>query len=225
VNHSLAQGIVNGQEALLIGVGSIRDSAFPAAATAQDIQLPYYEDFPTGRVLYATFDWLENAHEYQATRGVAGQFDEMARGVRNPWGIAIGTVNGKYYILNADNDPAFTPEKNDPNTNNAGDELNEIQIATSYGHPYAYGGQEPSIGAKPPLVNFPDGSVPSGVAIANNKVFVSLQNASMVVKVDLAKGTWTPVLTQVQPYNLFGVGDWLFIADFGGIRVLDARSL
>lgn len=225
VNHSLTTAVVNGQEALLIGVGSVRDSAFPAAGAAQDIQLPYYEDFPTGRILYATFDWLEQQHEYVATRGVAGQFDEFARGVRNPWGMTSGVVNGAFHILAADNDPAFTPEKNDANLSDAGDELNDILQATSYGHPYAYAGQEPAVGAKPPIVIFPDGSVPSGVAIAGGKVFVSLQNAGMIVSVDIAKRTWKPGLTNVQPYNIFGTGNLLYIADFGGIRVMDARSL
>lgn len=225
VNHSLTQAVVNGKEALLIGVGSVRDSAFPGQGMGQDIQLPYYEDFPTGRILYATFDWLDQAHGYEATRGVAGQFDEMARGVRNPWGMTSGMVNGAFHILAADNDPAFTPEKNDANLSDAGDELNDIQIATSYGHPYAYAGQEPAIGAKPPIVVFPDGSVPSGVAIAGGKVFVSFQNTGMIVKVDIAKRTWTPVITDVQPYTIFGVGNLLYIADFGGIRVIDARSL
>lgn len=228
VNASLAQANVNGQEALLIGVGSVRDSAFPAAGAAQDVQIPYYEDFPTGRILYAAFAWLENAHEYNAVHGIAGQFDEMARGVRNPWGMAVGVVNGKTHILAADNDPAFTPEKNDSNPNNAGDELNDIFIASNYGHPFVYGNLDITIGDirfLPPIVVFPDGSVPSGVAIANGKVFVALQNASMIVKVDIARRTFTPVLTNVQPYNLFGTGNLLYVADFGGIRVIDATGL
>lgn len=224
VNHSLAQAVVNGKEALVIGIGSVRDSAFPAAGTAQDVQIPYYEDFPTGRILYATFDWLENAHEYNAVRGVAGQFDEMARGVRNPWGIAVGVVNGSTHILAADNDPAFTPEKNDANPSNAGDELNDIHLATNYGHPFVYGGSEVALGNQPPIVTFPDGSVPAGVAIANGKVFVGLQNAGMIVQVDIARRTFTPVLNNIQAYNIFGTGNLLYIADFGGIRVIDATS-
>lgn len=225
VNSALAQGVVNGQEALLISVGSSRDSAFPAQGTAQDVQLPYYEDFPNGRILYANFSWLETAHEYQATRGVAEQFDELGRGVRNPWGMTAGVVNGQYHVLAIDNDPAFTPEKNDANPADAGDELNDIVLAGNYGHPYVYGGSEAALGYQTPIVTFNDGSVPSGVAIAAGKVFVSLQNASMIVQVDLKTRTYRPVLTGVEPYNLFGVGNLLFIADFGGIRVIDARSL
>lgn len=225
VNSSLAQGVVNGQEALLISVGSIRDSAFPAQGTAQDVQLPYYEDFPNGRILYANWSWVDTAHEYEATRGVAEQFDELARGVRNPWGMAAGVVDGGYHVLAADNDPAFTPEKNDTNPADAGDELNDIVLAGNYGHPYVYGGQEVALGYQTPIVTFNDGSVPSGVAIAADRVFVSLQNAGMIVEVDLKNKTYRPVLTDVQPYNLFGIGNLLYIADFGGIRVIDARSL
>ncbi len=225
VNSSLAQGVVNGKEALLISVGSSRDSAFPAQGTAQDVYLPYYEDFPNGRILYANFDWLESTHEYQATRGMAEQFDELARGVRNPWGMTAGLVDGQYHVLAADNDPAFVPEKNDGNPANAGDELNDIYLAGNYGHPYVYGGSEVALGYQTPIVVFPDGSVPSGVAIAAGKGFVSLQNAGMIVQVDLKKRTYRPVLTGVQPYNLYGVGSLLYIADFGGVHVIDARSL
>ncbi len=218
MNHALATYNLNGQEVLLMAVGSLLDSSFPAAGVPANISEPYYEDFPTGRIDYATFDWLENTHEFVATHGVEGQFDEFARGFRNPWGLTVADVGGQTRILAVDNDPSFTPEKYDADEQNAGDELNEVLWHTQYGHPYVYGGSQP-------IVNFPDGSVPSGVAVAAGKVFVGLHNRSMVVKVDLAKRTWTPVIDGISPFSLFGAGNLLYVADFDGIHVIDASGL
>jgi hypothetical protein len=225
MNHSLAVYNLNGQEVMLMAMGSLLDSSFPCAGCPANIAPPYYEDFPTGRINYATFSWLDSAHNFDAVHGVAGQFDEFARGVRNPWSITVGTVNGQTHILAVDDDPAFTPEKSDNNPANAGDELNDIKQFGNYGHPYVYAGQEPALGAIPPVVVFPDGSVPSGVAIAAGKVFVGLHNASMVVKVDLQKRTYTPVLQGIAPFNLFAVGNSLYVSDFNGIYVIDASGL
>lgn len=225
MNHALAVYTLNGQEVLLMAMGSLWDSSFPGAGLPASRFLPDYEPFPTGRIVYATFDWLNSVNDYVATNGVAGQFDELARGVRNPWGMTVGVVNGQTHILAVDDDPAFTPEKSDGNPANAGDELNDIRLATNYGHPYVYAGQEPALGNTPPIVVFDDGTVPSGVAVAAGKVFVGLTFRSQVVKVDLANRTYTPVLTGISPFNLFGVGNLLYIADFDGVHVIDAGGL
>lgn len=221
MNHALATYNLNGQEVMLMAMGSLLDSSFPGAGVPADIAPPYYEHFPTGRINYATFDWLDNTHDFTANDGVAGQFDEFARGVRNPWSMTVGTLNGQTHILAVDDDPAFTPEKSDDIPNNAGDEVNDIVFGGNYGHPYAYG----MASNIQPIVVFPDGSVPSGVAIAANKIFVSLQNGNMIVKVDLVKRTYTPVITNISPFNLFAVGNLLYVADFDGIHVIDARGL
>lgn len=225
MNHSLALYNLNGKPVMLLAMGSLLDSTFPGQGLAADIAPPYYENFPTGRILYATLDWLNNTHGIDATQGVAGEFDEFARGLRNPWAITVGTLNGQTRVLAVDDDPAFTPEKNDDNPRNSGDELNELRLFGNYGHPYAYAGQEPAVGGIPPGVVFDDGSVPSGVAIAANKVFVGLHNASMVAKVDLQKHTYTPVLEGISPFNLFAIGNTLYVSDFNGIYMIDAGGL
>src|SRR5262249_32893026 len=125
---------------------------------------------------------------------------------------------GQTHIFAIDNDPAFTPEKYDNVPNNAGDELNDIQFHGDYGHPYSYGGGQP-------VVNFNDGSVPSGVAVAAGKIFVGLHDARMVAKVDPVHHTYTPVLQNIEPFNLLGVGNTLYVADFDGIHVIDASGL
>jgi hypothetical protein len=218
MNNSLAQYNLNGQDVLLMGMGSVRDSSFPGQGLPADVAPPYYEEFPTGRITYATFDWLDQQNEYNAVRGVAGQYDELARGIRNPWGMTVGQIGGQTHIYAVDNDPSFTPEKYDANPANAGDELNDIFQATDYGHPFSYGGGQP-------VVNFPDTSVPSGVAIAAGKIFVGLAFRNEVVKVDPVKHTYTPVLEGISPYNLFAVGNLLYVADFNGIYVIDASGL
>lgn len=221
MNNSLAEYNLNGQDVMLMGMGSLWDSSFASAGQPAVHFIPDYEHFPTGRINYATFDWLDNTHDFTANDGVAGQFDEFARGVRNPWSLAVGTVNGKTHIFTVDNDPAFTPEKSDNDPANAGDEVNDIVFGGNYGHPYAYG----MASNIQPIVVFPDGSVPSGVAIAAGKLFVSLQNGGIIAKVDIAKRTYTPVLTNISPFNLFGVGNLLYVADFDGIHVIDASGL
>lgn len=221
MNHALANYTLNGQPVMLMAMGSVLDSSFPGAGVPANIAPPFYEHFPTGRINYATFDWLDNTHDFTANDGVAGQFDEFARGVRNPWSMTVGVINGQTHIFAVDNDPAFTPEKSDNIPNNAGDEVNDIVLGGNYGHPYAYG----MASNIQPIVVFPDGSVPSGVAVAAGKLFVSLQNAAMIVKVDLAKRTYTPVLTNISPFNLYAVGNLLYVADFDGIHVIDARGL
>lgn len=225
MNHSLAEYNVNGQAVMLMGMGSLLDSSFPCEACPANIAPPYYEDFPTGRINYATFDWLNQTDNFVATHGVAGQFDEFARGVRNPWALTVGALNGQTHVLAVDDDPAFTPEKSDKNPANSGDELNDVRQFGNYGHPYAYAGQEPAIGGIPPVVVFEDGSVPSGVAIAANKVFVGLHNANMVARVDIQKRTYTPVLQGISPFNLFAVGNVLYVSDFNGIYMIDASGL
>ena len=225
VNHALAIYPVNGQDALLMAVGSILDSNYDPNSRFAGIQPPWYENFPTGRILYATFAWLDQTHNYQVTQGVAGQFDEYARGFRNPWGMTAGVISGKMHLFAVDNDPAFTPAKKDPKVMASGDEVNDVYPAMDYGHPFAYGGNEPAFGDVPPITNFPKGSVPSGVAVAAGKLFVSLHDGGMVVKVDTVRGTWSPILTNIQPFNLFGYANLLYVADFGGIRVIDASGL
>lgn len=221
MNNSLATYNLNGREVMLMGMGSLWDSSFASAGQPAVHFIPDYEHFPTGRINYAAFEWLDNTHDFTANNGVAGEFDEFARGVRNPWSMAVGTVNGKTHILAVDNDPAFTPEKSDDNPANAGDEVNDIVQFGNYGHPYAYG----MASNIQPIVVFRDGSVPSGVAVAAGKIFVSLQNGNEIVKVDLVKRTYTPVLTNISPFNLFGLGNLLYVADFDGIHVIDARGL
>jgi hypothetical protein len=225
VNHALVKYPVNGQDALLMAFGSILDSNYDPNPRFAGIQPPWYEPFPTGRILYATFSWLDQAHNYQATQGVAGQFDEYARGFRNPWAMTAGEIGGKMHVFAVDNDPALTPAKKDPKVAASGDEVNDVYPAKDYGHPFAYGGNEPAFGDVPPITNFPKGSVPSGVAVAAGKLFVSLHDAGLIVKVDTARGTWTPVMTNIQPFNLFGYDNLLYVADFGGIRVIDAGGL
>jgi hypothetical protein len=223
VNHALVMYPVNGQDALLMAVGSILDSNYDPKFPG--IQPPWYEPFPTGRILFANFAWLDQAHNYQATQGVAGQFDEYARGFRNPWAMTAGVINGTMHVFAVDNDPTFTPAKNDPKVMATGDEVNDVYPAKDYGHPFAYGGNEPAFGDVPPITNFPKGSVPSGVAVASGKLFVALHDGGKIVKVDTVRGTWTPVLTNIQPFNLFGYANLLYVADFGGIRVIDASGL
>jgi hypothetical protein len=225
VNHALAVYPVNGQEALLMAVGSILDSNYDPDPRFAGIQPPWYEPFPTGRILYATFTWLDQTHNYKVTQGVAGQFDEYARGFRNPWAMTAGVIDGKSHVFAVDNDPALTPAKKDSKVVADGDEVNDVYQAKDYGHPFAYGGNEPAFGDVPPITNFPKGSVPSGVAVAAGKLFVALHDGGMIVKVDLQHGTWAPVLTNIQPFNLFGYANLLYVADFGGIRVIDASGL
>lgn len=221
MNSSLVDYNLNGQDVMLMGMGSLLDSSFPGAGLPANIAPPFYEHFPTGRINYATFDWLNNTHDFTANNGVSGQYDEFARGVRNPWSMTVGIINGKTHIFAVDNDPAFTPEKSDSNPANAGDEVNDIVQFGNYGHPYAYG----MASDIQPIVVFPDGSVPSGVAVAAGKLFVSLQNGNMIAKVDTVKRTYTPVITNISPFNLFAVGNLLYVADFDGIHVIDASGL
>jgi hypothetical protein len=223
VNHALVKYQVNGQDALLMAVGSILDSNYDPKYPG--IQPPWYEPFPTGRILYANWSWLDQTSNYQVTQGVAGQFDEYARGFRNPWAMTAGVIDGKTHLFAVDNDPALTAAKQDPKVMATGDEVNDVYPAKDYGHPFAYGGNEPAFGDVPPVTNFPKGSVPSGVAVASGKLFVSLHDAGMIVKVDTVRGTWTPVFTNIQPFNLFGYANLLYVADFGGIRVIDASRL
>ena len=67
MNNGLAVYNLNGQEVLLMSMGSVLDSSFPGAGVPANIAEPYYEDFPTGRINYATFDWLDQQHEYVAS--------------------------------------------------------------------------------------------------------------------------------------------------------------
>lgn len=226
VNHALAIFKLNGQDVLLMAVGSIIDSNYDSPDHLSAIQPPFYEAFPTGRILFANFSWLDSTSNYQVTEGVAGQFDEFARGFRNPWAMTTGKIGGQVHVYAVDNDPAFTPAKSDPAfVTNTGDEVNDVFQAKDYGHPFAYGGTEAAIGDIPPIAGFPKGSVPSGVAVASGKLFVSLHDAGIVVKVDVVRHTWTPVLKQVQAFNLFGNGNLLYVADFSGVHVIDASRL
>ncbi|MGB8644211.1 MAG: hypothetical protein WCF84_03180 [Anaerolineae bacterium] len=226
VNSALISYPVGGQDAVLMSVGSTIDSNYVAVGQPRGWNPPQYEPFPTGRIDYATFAWLDATKNFQATQGAGGQFDEYARGVRNPWAMTAGVVNGAMHILAVDNDPAFIPEKNpsQPGATNSGDELNDIVRGANYGHPFLYGGNEPALGDTPPVARFLNGSVPSGVAIAAGKVFVSLWGRSMIVEVNIATGAWRPVITNIQPFNLYARGNLLYVADYGGIRVIDARG-
>jgi hypothetical protein len=47
----------------------------------------------------------------------------------------------------------------------------------------------------------------------------------MVVKVDLQRRTFTPVIQGISPFNLFALGNLLYVADFDGIHVIDASRL
>lgn len=225
INHALAKYTLNGQEVLLMAVGTMIDSNYDAPQHHSGIFPPYYEDFPTGRILYAPLSWLETTTNYEVKREVPGEVSEFARGFRNPWSITVANLDGQIHVFAADNDPTFTPEKYDSDPQNAGDELTEVFFGRHHGHPYYYAGREPEPDYVPPLVVFPDGSVPSGVAVAAGKIFVALQNSAMIVKADIENHTWTPVLTQINPFNLYGYGDLLYIVDWAGIRVVDARSL
>jgi hypothetical protein len=225
INHALVKYRLNGEDGVLIAVGSRLDSNFDAPRHFSGIQPPYYEDFPTGRILFAPLSWLETVKNYEVREDLPGKVSEFARGVRNPWSMAAGDVGGRTHIFAADNDPSFTPEKMDSDPRNAGDELTEVFQGRHHGHPYFYAGREPEPEYVKPIAVFPDGSVPSGVAIAAGKVFVSLHSAGMIVKVDLATGSWTPVMTDIQAFNLYGYGNLLYILDWSGIRVTDARRL
>ncbi|MFQ5340459.1 MAG: hypothetical protein ACE5F6_02810 [Anaerolineae bacterium] len=225
INHALVKYRLNGEDGVLIAVGSRLDSNFDAPQHFSGIQPPYYEDFPTGRILFAPLSWLETVKNYEVREDRPGEVSEFARGVRNPWSMAAGYIGGRIRVFAGDNDPTFTPEKADDNPQNAGEELTEILQGRHHGHPYFYAGREPEPEYVKPAAVFPDGSVPSGVAIAAGKVFVSLHSAAMIVKVDLATGSWTPVMTDIQVFNLFGYGNLLYVADWAGIRVVDARGL
>jgi hypothetical protein len=225
LNHSLVPYKLNGEDVLLMAVGSVIDSSYDTPLHPSGIQYPYYEPFPTGRILYAKFPWLDSVRNYQVVQGSGDDFEEYARGFRNPWGMAVGVVDGRTRVFVADNDPAFTPEKYDSNPANAGDELNELFQSKNYGHPFLYAGREPALGMVPPIVVFPDGSVPSGVAIANGQVFVALDHEQVVVRVDVNKRTYATVIDNVQPFNIFGYGNLLYVVDFSGIRVIDVRTL
>lgn len=225
INHALVRYTLNGEDVLLIAVGSMLDSNFDAPQHFSGIQPPYYEDFPTGRILYARLSWLEGIRNYEVREDRPGEVSEFARGVRNPWSMAVGFIAGRTRVFAADNDPTFTPEKLDSDPRNAGDELTEVFQGRHHGHPYFYAGREPEPDYVKPIAVFPDGSVPSGVAVAAGKLFVALHDAGMIVKVDFATGSWTPVLTDIQAFNLFGYGNLLYILDWSGIRVVDARGL
>lgn len=228
INAALEVYTFQGEPVLLIGVGSTIDSNFDGPNHPSGIQPPWYEDFPTGRILFAKFQWLTETHNYIVKLDGHGQVYEYARGVRNPWSMAVGSIGGQTRVYAVDNDPAFRPEKNDNDPQNAGDELNQIVVGLDYGHPYYYAGREPNPEARPIAV-FLDGSVPSGVAIADGRLFVSLYNARVITEVDPSNPdrnhSWAPVLTGVSAFNLFGKGDYLFIASWEGLRVVDAKQL
>lgn len=225
INHALAKHTIGGEDVLLMAVGSRIDSNYDAPLHHSGIQPPYYEDFPTGRILFAPLSWLETATNFVVDYEKPGQVSEFARGFRNPWSLTVAFIAGRTRVLAADNDPSFTPAKLDQVPQNAGDELTEVLQGRHHGHPYFYAGQEPQPDYVPPLTVFPDGSVPSGVAVAAGKVFVALQNHGMITKVDLASGSWTPVMTEIGPFNLYGDGDLLYVLDWSGIRVIDAAAL
>lgn len=227
VNHALAEATIAGQDSLLMAVGSTIDSSYDEPDHPSGVQPPYYEPFPTGRINFASFAWLDQTKNYQVVNGGSGQVYEYARGVRNPWAMTAGVLNGQFHVFAVDNDPSFTPAKLDsePGAANAGDEVNDIVQGKDYGHPFAYSGEEPAWGDIPPIVTFPNGSVPSGVAVAAGKLFVSLHDAGMIAKVNTIQHIWTPVMTQIQPFNLYGSSNLLYICDFSGIRVVDARGL
>jgi SdrD B-like domain len=228
INSSLEISTRNNGPILLISVGSQIDSNFDDVGHPSGIQPPYYEDFPTGRILFADLPWLETTHNYAVIPNGTGQVYEYARGVRNPWGMTVGAINGQTHVFAVDNDPAFRPEKYDNNLQNAGDELNDIVFGIDYGHPYYYAGEEPPPYRKPIAV-FLDGSVPSGVAIAGGRLFVSLYQAKMIVEVDPTnsdyKRSWKPVLTDIDPFTIAANGNRLYIASWQGIRVIDVNTL
>lgn len=225
INHALAKHTVNGEDVLLMAVGSRLDSNYDAPGHHSGIQPPYYEEFPTGRILYARLAWLETASNFVVRQATPGQISEFARGFRNPWSIAAGPIGGRTRILAVDNDPTLTPEKYDNDPQNAGDEVTEVLRGAHHGHPFYYAGREPEPDYVKPIAVLPDGSVPSGVAIAAGKLFVAVHSGAMIVKVDPAGQSWTPVLTDIQPFNLSGYGNLLYILDWSGIRVIDATQL
>ena len=200
INSALALYTYQNEPVLLIIVGSQIDSYMGSVGHPSGIQPPYYEDFPTGRILFAKLPWLETTHNYSVSLNGGGQVYEFARGVRNPWGMTVGELDGQTQIFAVDNDPAFTPQKYDSDPQNAGDELNRIIFGVDYGHPFYYAGQEPDPVSRPIAV-FMDGSVPSGVAIADGKLLVSLYQAGQIVQVDPnnpdMKRSWTPVMTGI----------------------------
>ena len=228
INSALALYTYQGEPALLISVGSVIDSYMDSPGHPSGIQLPYYEDFPTGRIIFAKLAWLETAHNYAVDLNGNGQVYEFARGLRNPWAMTVGELGGQTQIFAVDNDPAFTPEKCDSDPQNAGDELNRIVFGVDYGHPFFYAGREPDPAGRPIAVFF-DGSVPSGVAIADGKLLVSLYQAGTIVQVDPnkpdMKHAWTPVLTGIGAFNLASQGHLLYIATWRGIQVIDASEL
>ncbi len=228
LNSSLAISTWRNVPILLLSVGSRIDSNFDDVGHPSGIQPPWYEDFPTGRILFANLPWLETTHNYAITPNGTGQVYEYARGVRNPWGMTVGALNGQTHVFAVDNDPAFRPEKYDPNPQNAGDELNDIVFGIDYGHPYYYAGEEPPPYRKPIAV-FLDGSVPSGVAIAGGRLFVSLYQAKMIVEVDPTnpdyKHSWKPALTGIDPFTIAANGTLLYVANWQGIRVIDVDTL
>lgn len=136
VNHALARYNLNGQDVLLMAVGSRLDSAYDEPQHLSGIMPPYYEDFPTGRILYASFDWLEKTHNYEIEYDKPGEVSEFARGMRNPWSMTVAMLNGDVHVFAIDNDPTFTPEKYDSNPENSGDEINVVVQGRDYGHPY-----------------------------------------------------------------------------------------
>ena len=228
INSALALYTYQGSPILLISVGSVLDSYMDSPGHPSGIQLPYYEDFPTGRIIFAKLPWLETAENYSVVPDGAGQVYEYARGVRNPWAMTVGELNGQTQVFAVDNDPAFTPEKYDSDPQNAGDELNRIVFGVDYGHPFYYAGREPDPVGRP-IALFLDGSVPSGVAIAGGKLFVALYQAGMIVQVDPNKSdmkhAWTPVLTGIGAFNLASHGNLLYIATWRGIQAIDASEL
>jgi hypothetical protein len=228
INSALAVYTYQNEPVLLISVGSQIDSYMGSVGHRSGIQPPYYEDFPTGRIIFAKLQWLETAHNYIVKQNGGGQVYEFARGVRNPWGMTVGELDGQTQIFAADNDPAFTPEKYDSDPQNAGDELNRIVFGVDYGHPFYYAGREPDPISRPIAV-FLDGSVPSGVAIADGKLFVSLYQAEQIVQVDPnnpdRKHSWAPVLTGIGAFNLASHNNLLYMATWQGIQVIDASML
>jgi hypothetical protein len=228
INSALALYTYQGEPVLLISVGSRLDSYMDGPGHASGIQPPYYEDFPTGRIIFAKLPWLETAENFSVTSSGGGQVYEFARGVRNPWAMTVGELDGQTQIFAVDNDPAFIPEKYDSDPQNAGDELNRIVFGVDYGHPFYYAGHEPDPVARP-IALFLDGSVPSGVAIAGGRLFVSLYQTSMIVQVDPTnpdiKHSWTPVLTGIGAFNLASHDNLLYIATWRGIQMIDVNAL
>ena len=228
INSALALYTYQNEPVLLISVGSQIDSYMGSLGHPSGIQPPYYEDFPTGRIIFAKLPWLETTHNYAVELNGGGQVYEFARGVRNPWAMTVGELDGQTQIFAVDNDPAFIPQKYDSDPQNAGDELNRILFGVDYGHPFFYAGQEPNPAGRPLAVFF-DGSVPSGVAIADGKLLVSLYQAGQIVQVDPnnpdMKHSWTPVMTGIGAFNLASHDNLLYIATWRGIQVIDASLL